>query len=120
MFLLQGYYKMQELHFQSRSNTAEKNAGIAQVITPAPALRWDIQSMKEEPAMMLSVFSGLQYSFSYEVVTGHYLLHDNDYHTYLQSDDTRIFREQIDLIDNLKDPENKTGLLMENTISIYL
>ena len=72
--------------------------------------------------MMLSVFSGLKYSFSYEVETGHYLLHDNDYnaHIYLQGDDARIFREQIELIDNLKDPESKTGLLMENTISIYL
>jgi len=45
--------------------------------------------------MMLSVFSGLQYSFSYEVETGHYLLHDNEYtsHKYLQGDDARIFRE---------------------------
>ena len=72
--------------------------------------------------MMLSVFSGLQYSYSYEIETGHYLLHDNDYnsHIYLQGDDARIFREQIELIDSLKDPESKTGLLMENTISIYL
>ncbi|MCL1813211.1 MAG: hypothetical protein FWG29_06770 [Treponema sp.] len=72
--------------------------------------------------MMLSVFSGLQYSFSYEVETGHYLLHDNDYnsHIYLQGDDARIFREQIELIDCLKDPDSKTGMLMENTISIYL
>jgi len=71
--------------------------------------------------MMLSVFSGLQYSFSYEVETGHYLLHDNEYtsHVYLQGDDARIFREQIEFIDNLKDPENKTGQLLENTISIY-
>jgi hypothetical protein len=28
--------------------------------------------------------------------------------------------KQIKHIDTLKDPENKTGLLTENTISIYL
>ena len=72
--------------------------------------------------MMLSVFSGLKYSYSYEVETGHYLLHDNEYksHIYLQGDDARIFRAQIEHIDSLKDPENKTGLLTENTISVYL
>jgi len=72
--------------------------------------------------MMLSVFSGLKYSYSYEVETGHYLLHDNEYksHIYLQGDDARIFREQIKHIDTMQDPENKTGLLTENTISIYL
>jgi len=72
--------------------------------------------------MMLQVFNGLKYSYSYEVQTGHYLLHDNEYksHIYLQGDDTRIFREQIKHIGTLQDPENKTGLLTENTISIYL
>ena len=72
--------------------------------------------------MMLSVLSGLKYSYSYEVETGHYLLHDNEYksHIYLQGDDARIFREQIKHIDTMQDPENKTGLLTENTISIYL
>jgi hypothetical protein len=72
--------------------------------------------------MMLSVFSGLKYSYSYEVETGHYLLHDNECksHICLQGDDARIFREQIEHIDTLKDPENKTRLLTENTISIYL
>jgi len=72
--------------------------------------------------MMLPVFSGLNYSYSYEVETGHYLLHDNEYksHVYLQGDDARIFRKEIERIDNLSDPENKTGLLTENTISFYL
>ena len=72
--------------------------------------------------MMLSVYSGLKYSYSYEVETGHYLLHDNEYksHIYLQGDDARIFREQVKYIDALQDPENKTSLLTENTISIYL
>ena len=72
--------------------------------------------------MLLPVFSGLNYSYSYEVETGHYMLFDNDYksHAYLQGDDARIFRKQIEYIDSLKDPEDKTGLLTENTISIYL
>jgi len=71
---------------------------------------------------MLSIFCGQKYSYSYETNTGHYLLHDNEYksHIYLQGDDARIFREQIEHIDSLPDPENKTGLLTENAISIYL
>jgi hypothetical protein len=32
----------------------------------------------------------------------------------------RIFREEIEHIDNLPDPEYKTGLLTENAISIFL
>ena len=72
--------------------------------------------------MMLSVFSGQKYGYSYEVETGHYLLYDSDYksHIYLQGDDARIFREHIALIDSLPDPEYNTGLLTENTIGIYL
>ena len=72
--------------------------------------------------MMIPIFSGLHYSYSYEVETSHYLLYDNEYksYIYLQGDDARIFREQIKHIDTMQDPENKTGLLTENTISIYL
>ncbi|MDR1838258.1 MAG: hypothetical protein LBQ93_01540 [Treponema sp.] len=72
--------------------------------------------------MMLPVFHGLNYSYCIEVETGHYMLFDNSYksHAYLQGDDARIFREQIEYIDTLKDPENKTGLLTENAISEYL
>ena len=72
--------------------------------------------------MMLSVYSGIKYGYCYEVETGHYLLFDNKYitHAYLQGDDARIFRNEIANIDNLKDPESKTGLLIENTISLYL
>ena len=49
-------------------------------------------------------------------------MHDNDYksHVYLQGDDARIFRKEIERIDNLPDPEYKTGLLTENAISFYL
>ena len=72
--------------------------------------------------MLLPVFCGLKYGYFYETETGHYLLHDNEFksHIYLQGDDARIFREQIEQIDILPEPEYKTGLLTEQTISIYL
>jgi hypothetical protein len=71
---------------------------------------------------MLPVFSGLKYSYSYEVETGHYLLHDNKYksHIYLQGDDARIFRKQIEHIDSLPPPQSNDSRLTENLISIYL
>jgi hypothetical protein len=72
--------------------------------------------------MLLSVFIGQKYSYSYEAETGHYLLHDNEYKSrvYLQDDDAKMFRKEIERIDNLPDPEYKTGLLTENAISAYL
>jgi hypothetical protein len=72
--------------------------------------------------MLLSVFCGQKYSYSYEPETGHYLLHDNEYksHIYLQGYDAKIFRREIERIDELPEPEYKTGLLIENAISIYL
>ena len=71
---------------------------------------------------MLPVFTGLKYSYCYETETSHYLLFDNEFKSeiYLQGDDARIFRKQIENIDILKDPENKTGLLTENLIYSYL
>jgi len=52
--------------------------------------------------MMLPVFSGQNYSYSYETNTGNYLLYDSEYktHAYLQGKDARIFREQLEIIDN--------------------
>ena len=72
--------------------------------------------------MLLPVFSGQKYSYSYEPETGHYLLYDSKYtsYIYLQGDDARIFRKEIERIDNLPEGEYKTGLLTENAISIYL
>ena len=72
--------------------------------------------------MLLPVFIGQKYSYSYEPETGHYFLHDNEYksHVYLQGDDARIFGKEIERIDELPDPENKTGLLTENAIKFYL
>jgi hypothetical protein len=72
--------------------------------------------------MLLPVFSGQKYSYSYEPETGNYFLHDNKYtsHIYLQGKDARIFRKELERIDELPDPEYKTGLLTENTIKLYL
>jgi hypothetical protein len=72
--------------------------------------------------MFLPVYQGQKYSYSYEVGTGHYLLFTNDYkaHTYLQGDDARIFRKEIEIIDNLPPPQSNDGRLTENAISIYL
>jgi len=72
--------------------------------------------------MMLPVFCGINFGYLYEVETSHYLLHDKEYksHVYLQGDDAKIFEREIELIDSLPDPENKTGLLIENIISKYL
>ena len=72
--------------------------------------------------MFLQVYQGQQYSYSYEVGTGHYLLFSNDYksHQYLQGDDARIFREEIDRIDNLPPPQCNDGRITENLISNYL
>jgi hypothetical protein len=72
--------------------------------------------------MLITVFIGQNYSYSYEPETGNYLLHDNKHasHAYLQGKDARIFRKQLDRINKLPDQENKAGALTENTISIYL
>jgi hypothetical protein len=72
--------------------------------------------------MLLPVFLGQKYSYSYEAETGNYLLHDNEYksHIFLQGKDARIFRKEIERIDGLPEPNYKTGLLTENAISIFL
>ena len=72
--------------------------------------------------MFLSVFQGQKYSFSYEVGTGHYLLFSNDHkaHKYLQGDDAKIFRAEIERIDNLPPPQCNDGRLTENAIDVYL
>ena len=72
--------------------------------------------------MFLNVYQGQQYSYSLEVETGHFLLFKNDYksHAYLQGDDARLFREEIDRIDNLPPPQSNDGRITENLISNYL
>jgi len=72
--------------------------------------------------MFLPVYTGQKFSYSYEVETGHYFLFSNDHkaHIYLQGDDARIFREEIEHIDNLPPPQSNDGRLTENIIGIYL
>jgi len=72
--------------------------------------------------MFLSVYQGQKFSYSYEVETGNYMLFSNDYksHIYLQGDDARIFREEIERIDNLPPPQSNDGRLTEDAISVYL
>jgi hypothetical protein len=72
--------------------------------------------------MLLQVFIGQKYSYSYEQETGDYFLHDNEYksHIFLRGKDAKIFRKVIERIDNLPEGEDKPGLLMENAISVYL
>jgi len=72
--------------------------------------------------MFLPVYSGQKYSYSYETGTGNYFLFSNDYkaHIYLQGDDARIFREEIEHIDSLPPPQSNDGRLTEKIISIYL
>jgi hypothetical protein len=72
--------------------------------------------------MLLPVFIGQKYSYSYETETGHYLLHDNEYksHVYLQGGDARIFRREIERIDNLPDGDFKTVFLTDNAIRVFL
>jgi len=62
--------------------------------------------------MFLSVYHGQKLSYSYEVGIGKYLLFSNDYksHFYLQGEDARIFREEIERIDSLP-PQRNDGRL---------
>jgi len=72
--------------------------------------------------MLITLFSGQKFSYSYEAKTGHYLLYSNDYfsHIYLQGDDARIFSKEIKNIDNLPPPKCNDGRLIENLIGSYL
>ena len=72
--------------------------------------------------MLLQVFSGQNYSYSYEPETGDYFLHDNEYRarTFLKGRDAWIFRKGIDRLDNLPPPNCNSGLLTENLIKLFL
>ena len=50
------------------------------------------------------------------------MLFSNDYksHIYLQGDDARIFREEIERIDSLPPPQSDDDKLTEDAISVYL
>jgi hypothetical protein len=76
----------------------------------------------KEQIMFLPVYQGQRFSYSYEVGTGNYLLFSNDYKAeiYLQGDDARIFREEMEIIDKLPPPQSNDGRLTETIIGIYL
>jgi hypothetical protein len=71
---------------------------------------------------MLPIFSGQNFGYLYETETGNYFLHDKDFksHIYLQGDDARIFREEIEHIDSLPPSQSNDGKLTENIINLYL
>jgi hypothetical protein len=73
----------------------------------------------KETIMLLPIFIGSKYGYSYEPKTGNYLLYEYKSQVYLQGDDARIFQEEIERIDDLPEPEYKTDLLTENAIGIY-
>ena len=68
--------------------------------------------------MFIPVYQGQKFSFSYEVGTGHYLLFTNDHkaHKYLQGDDARIFRAEIERIDNLPPPQSNDPIVAANKV----
>jgi hypothetical protein len=72
--------------------------------------------------MFIPSYQRQNFSYSYEAGTGHYLLFSNDYkqQIYLQGDDAQMFREEIEIIDNLPPPQCNDGRITENIISIYL
>jgi hypothetical protein len=81
----------------------------------------DILFLRSYP-MMLPVYHGQNYSYSYETGTGNYLLYDTKYRksVYLQGEDASIFSSEIDKIDTLPEYPIKTAILIENLISNYL
>ena len=72
--------------------------------------------------MLLPVFSGQNYSYSYEPETGDYFLFKNDFktHKFLKGKDARLFSKQIDRFDILPEPQYKTGLMTENLIKLLV
>jgi hypothetical protein len=72
--------------------------------------------------MLLPVYCGQCYSYSYEPETGDYFLHANNYKAYkfLKGKDARLFSKQIDRLDNLPPPDSNSGLLTEKLIKFFL
>ena len=72
--------------------------------------------------MLLPIYSGQCYSYSYEPATDEYFLYKNDYksHRFLKGKDARIFRKQIERQDNLPPPDCNSGLLTEKIIQLFL
>jgi hypothetical protein len=72
--------------------------------------------------MLLQVFSGLKYSYSYEPESGEYFLHANDYkaHTFLKGKDAWLFSKEIERLDDLPPPDCNSGLMTEKLIKLFL
>jgi hypothetical protein len=72
--------------------------------------------------MLLPVFTGQNYSYSLDTVSGEYFLFENSHkaHAFLKGRDAWIFRKSIDNLDTLPEPEYKTGLMTENLIKFFL
>jgi len=72
--------------------------------------------------MLLPVYSGQCYSYSYEPNTGEYFLHANDYkaHIFLKGKADPLFERAIDRLDNLPPPDCNSGLLTEKLIKLFL
>jgi hypothetical protein len=72
--------------------------------------------------MLLPVYSGQIYSYSYEPDSGDYYLHANDYksQTILSGDAARLFELLLDRLDNLPPPDCNSGLLTEKLIKLFL
>jgi hypothetical protein len=72
--------------------------------------------------MLLPVYSGQNYSYSYEPETGDYFIHDNNYksHNFLKGKDAWIFRKELERLDDLPPPDCNSGLLTEKLIKQFL
>ena len=72
--------------------------------------------------MLLPVYSGQYYSYSYEPNTGEYFLYENNYksHALLKGKDARIFCKELERLDNLPPPDCNSGLHTENLIRKFL
>jgi hypothetical protein len=72
--------------------------------------------------MLLPVYSGQFYSYSYEPETGDYFLYANDYksHIFLKGRDARLFSKAVERLDNLPPPDCNSGLLTEKLIKSFL
>jgi hypothetical protein len=72
--------------------------------------------------MLLPVYSGQNYSYSYQEDTGDYFLHSNNYqsHAFLKGKDALLFAKQLERLDNLPPPDCNSGLLTEKLIKQFL
>jgi hypothetical protein len=90
--------------------------------SPGPAApRRGIKLLRSKK-MMIPVYTGRCFSYSFRSETGEYFLHSNDYISYifLKGKDARLFKKQIEMQDNLPPPDCNSGLLTEKLIEFFL